>query len=48
MEIRKPEFNRDPENIFAEVEQTIFRPAQFVLGIGPSPDKMSQAPVRVR
>src|SRR5262249_30067078 len=31
-----------PENIFAEVEQSIFSPAHFVPGIGPSPDKMLQ------
>ncbi|WP_309056620.1 catalase, partial [Streptomyces sp.] len=36
------ELNRNPENIFAEVEQSIFSPAHFVPGIGPSPDKMLQ------
>jgi catalase len=29
-------------NYFAEVEQAAFNPAQFVPGIGPSPDKMLQ------
>jgi catalase len=38
----KLELNRNPENIFAEVEQSIFSPAHFVPGIGPSPDKMLQ------
>ncbi|WP_419997682.1 catalase [Streptomyces boninensis] len=41
-EIGKLELNRNPENIFAEVEQSIFSPAHFVPGIGPSPDKMLQ------
>ncbi|MBR7827850.1 catalase [Actinospica sp. MGRD01-02] len=36
------ELNRNPENIFAEVEQSVFSPAHFVPGIGPSPDKMLQ------
>ncbi|MCW2914024.1 MAG: catalase [Actinomycetia bacterium] len=36
------ELNRNPDNIFAEVEQAIFSPAYFVPGIGPSPDKMLQ------
>jgi catalase len=34
--------NRNPENYFAEVEQSAFSPANFVPGIGPSPDKMLQ------
>jgi catalase len=34
--------NRNPENYFAEVEQAAFSPANFVPGIGPSPDKMLQ------
>nr|WP_190132715.1 catalase [Streptomyces mashuensis] len=41
-EIGKLELNRNPENVFAEVEQAIFSPAHFVPGIGPSPDKMLQ------
>src|SRR5256885_3686957 len=32
--------NRNPENYFAEVEQSSFEPANMVPGIGPSPDKM--------
>src|SRR5882757_3091436 len=42
IEIGRLELNRNPENIFAEVEQSIFSPAHFVPGIGPSPDKMLQ------
>ncbi|MFJ9405928.1 catalase [Streptomyces sp. NPDC101393] len=42
VEIGKLELNRNPENIFAEVEQSIFSPHHFVPGIGPSPDKMLQ------
>ncbi|MBF0498231.1 MAG: catalase [Deltaproteobacteria bacterium] len=34
--------NRNPLNYFAEVEQSAFSPANFVPGIGPSPDKMLQ------
>jgi catalase len=34
--------NRNPENYFAETEQAAFSPANFVPGIGPSPDKMLQ------
>ncbi len=34
--------NRNPENYFAEIEQSSFEPANFVPGIGPSPDKMLQ------
>ncbi len=40
--IGKLELNRNPRNIFAEVEQSIFSPHHFVPGIGPSPDKMLQ------
>ncbi|MFJ6212909.1 catalase [Streptomyces sp. NPDC092296] len=42
IQIGKLELNRNPENIFAEVEQSVFSPAHFVPGIGPSPDKMLQ------
>jgi catalase len=35
--------NRNPENYFAEVEQSAFCPGNLVPGIGPSPDKMLQA-----
>lgn len=41
-EIGKMVLNRCPENYFAEVEQAAFNPANFVPGIGPSPDKMLQ------
>jgi catalase len=34
--------NRNPQNYFAEVEQAAFSPANFVPGIGPSPDKLLQ------
>ncbi len=34
--------NRNPENYFAEVEQSAFSPANFVPGIAASPDKMLQ------
>ncbi|MFC1814924.1 catalase, partial [Thermodesulfobacteriota bacterium] len=34
--------NRNPENYFAEVEQSAFSPDNFVPGIGASPDKMLQ------
>jgi catalase len=36
------ELNRNPENYFAEVEQSAFNPANVVPGIGFSPDKMLQ------
>jgi len=36
------ELNRNPENYFAEVEQSAFNPANVVSGIGFSPDKMLQ------
>ncbi|MQY13590.1 Bromoperoxidase-catalase [Streptomyces sp. RB5] len=42
VEIGTLELNRNPENVFAEVEQAAFSPANFVPGIGPSPDKMLQ------
>jgi catalase len=34
--------NRNPENYFNDVEQSAFSPANFVPGIGPSPDKLLQ------
>lgn len=37
------ELNRNPENFFAEVEQSAFNPANVVPGISFSPDKMLQA-----
>jgi catalase len=46
-ETKKPalshELNRNPENVFAEVEQAAFAPASIVPGISFSPDKMLQA-----
>lgn len=36
------ELNRNPDNYFAEVEQSAFNPANVVPGIGFSPDKMLQ------
>ena len=36
------ELNKNPENYFAEVEQSAFNPANTVPGIGFSPDKMLQ------
>jgi len=34
--------DRNPENFFAEIEQSSFEPSNMVPGIGPSPDKMLQ------
>ena len=34
--------NHNPQNYFAETEQSAFSPGNFVPGIGPSPDKMLQ------
>jgi catalase len=34
--------DRNPVNYFAEIEQSVFEPANLVPGIGPSPDKMLQ------
>jgi catalase len=41
--IAKLVLDRVPENYFAEVEQAAFDPANFVPGVGPSPDRMLQA-----
>lgn len=41
-EVGKLILNRNPDNYFADVEQSAFNPANFVPGIGPSPDKMLQ------
>jgi catalase len=43
IEIGVMELNRNPENVFAEVEQAAFSSANIVPGIGFSPDKMLQA-----
>ncbi|MBO2450420.1 catalase [Actinomadura barringtoniae] len=42
VKVGKLVLDRNPENIFAEVEQAAFSPNNFVPGIGPSPDKMLQ------
>lgn len=42
IEVGYLELNRNPENYFAEVEQSAFNPANVVPGIGFSPDKMLQ------
>ncbi|HNH83176.1 MAG TPA: catalase [Acidobacteriota bacterium] len=42
IEVGKLVLNRNPDNYFADVEQSAFNPANFVPGIGPSPDKMLQ------
>jgi len=42
IEVGTLELNRNPENFFAEVEQSAFNPANIVPGIGFSPDKMLQ------
>jgi len=43
VEIGRMVLNRNPENYFAEVEQSAFCPGDFVPGIAASPDKMLQA-----
>ncbi|WP_271272036.1 catalase [Aliamphritea hakodatensis] len=42
IEVGRMELNANPENFFAEVEQSAFNPASVVPGIGFSPDKMLQ------
>ena len=42
VEVGIMELNRNPENYFAEVEQSAFDPGNVVPGIGFSPDKMLQ------
>lgn len=42
IEVGVMELNRNPENYFAEVEQSAFSPGNVVPGIGHSPDKMLQ------
>lgn len=42
IEVGTMELNRNPENFFAEVEQSAFNPADVVPGISFSPDKMLQ------
>jgi len=43
IEVGKLVLDRAPDNFFAEVEQAALDPANFVPGIGPSPDRMLQA-----
>ncbi|WP_286674861.1 catalase [Pseudomonas subflava] len=42
IEVGVLELNRNPDNVFAEVEQAAFNPAHVVPGVGFSPDKMLQ------
>lgn len=42
IEVGRLELNRNPENFFAEVEQSAFNPANVVPGISFSPDRMLQ------
>ncbi|MBN1686951.1 MAG: catalase [Spirochaetales bacterium] len=42
MDVGVLELNKNPENYFADVEQSAFNPANTVPGIGFSPDKMLQ------
>ncbi|MCF7957615.1 MAG: catalase [Phycisphaerae bacterium] len=42
MDVGVFELNKNPENYFAEVEQSAFNPTNIVPGIGFSPDKMLQ------
>jgi catalase len=42
IEVGRMVLDRNPDNYFAEVEQSAFDPGHFVPGIGPSPDKMLQ------
>ncbi|WP_224241003.1 catalase [Hyalangium gracile] len=43
IEVGRMVLDRAPDNYFAEVEQAAMDPANFVPGIGPSPDRMLQA-----
>ncbi len=43
VEIGRMTLNRNPDNYFAEVEQSAFSPGNLVPGIAASPDKMLQA-----
>ena len=42
VKVGEVELNRNPENYFAEIEQSAFNPSNVVPGIGFSPDKMLQ------
>jgi catalase len=41
-EVGRLTLNRNPDNYFADTEQSGFDPGNFIPGIGPSPDKMLQ------
>ncbi|QIL45261.1 catalase [Acidovorax sp. HDW3] len=43
IEVGEFALNKNPENFFADVEQSAFAPSNLVPGIGVSPDKMLQA-----
>ena len=43
IEVGEFELDKNPENFFADVEQSAFAPSNLVPGIGASPDKMLQA-----
>jgi len=43
IEVGEFELNRNPDNFFADVEQSAFAPSNIVPGISVSPDKMLQA-----
>ena len=43
IEVGEFELNKNPENFFADVEQSAFAPSNLVPGIGVSPDRMLQA-----
>ena len=43
IEVGEFELNKNPENFFADVEQSAFAPGNLVPGISASPDKMLQA-----
>lgn len=43
IEVGEFELNRNPENLFSDVEQSAFSPSNLVPGIGVSPDRMLQA-----
>ena len=40
IEVGRMTLDRNPENFFAEIEQSAFEPSNMVPGTGPSPDKM--------
>ena len=42
IQVGELELNRNPDNYHAEVEQSAFNPANFVPGVGPSPDTLLQ------